>query len=163
MFDLHEYQDTMRTLVASAKPTPELLEKLQAPDLFATAAHPKAALAGLWLYFDCFEASHVISQNDSSPEGNYWHAIAHRREPDYWNSGYWFRQVGKHAIHAELLEAVRALPYKNPPLKLGAKWDPAAFLELCEQADISHAVIPYALDVQRLEWKLLFDYCSRQA
>jgi hypothetical protein len=46
-----------------------------------------ACLAGLWLYHDFLDESHTISQGLHTPEGSYWHALMHRREPDFSNSG----------------------------------------------------------------------------
>src|SRR5688572_1252116 len=51
-----------------------------------------ACHAGLWLLHDFLEESHAISQDDESdPDRNFWHAVMHRREPDAWNSKYWWR------------------------------------------------------------------------
>ena len=43
-----------------------------------------------------------MAQDLETQEGSYWHAIVHRQEPDAGNSGYWFRQVGKHPIFPAL-------------------------------------------------------------
>src|SRR5262245_40351802 len=64
----------------------------------------RACLAGLWLRFNHLDESHVISQELHTPEGSAWHAVMHRREPDAWNSKYWWRKVGAHP----LLDALRA-------------------------------------------------------
>src|SRR5262245_45470401 len=58
----------------------------------------RACLSGLWLAFDFLDEAHVICQDLDTPEGSYWHALMHRREPDYPNSKYWFRRVGTHPI-----------------------------------------------------------------
>src|SRR5436305_1040797 len=70
--------------------------------LFPGARAPEAAVSGLLLLAGCWDESHGLSQNIASREGSYWHAIAHRIEPDTSNSGYWFRRVGEHPIFAEL-------------------------------------------------------------
>ena len=31
-------------------------------------------------------------------EGSFWHGIMHRIELDFWNSKYWYRQVGSHQV-----------------------------------------------------------------
>src|SRR5579863_995376 len=67
-----------------------------AQDWFAGAFAPDAALAGLYVYFSCFEEAHRVAQDIETPEGSYWHAIVHRQEPDAGNAAYWFRQVGRH-------------------------------------------------------------------
>src|SRR5580704_178091 len=66
---------------------------------------PDSALAGLYLYFSCWDEAHDLAQNISTREGSYWHAIVHRQEPDAGNSGYWFRQVGSHPLFPELRQA----------------------------------------------------------
>src|SRR5262245_3674168 len=67
------------------------LAALEVPTAFggAPVADESAArccLAGLWLAHDFLDESHAISQEIETPDGSYWHAIMHRREPDYWNS-----------------------------------------------------------------------------
>ena len=128
--------------------------------LFPQSRAPEAAMAGLFLYFGCWEEAHEIAQNIRGVEGSYWHAIVHRQEPDAWNSDYWFRQVGRHAVFPALREAAAALG-----IDLGPHWKPAAFIELCEKlrsspdAQLEHR----AMAVQTAEWQLLFDYCARPA
>jgi hypothetical protein len=78
------------------------LHMVSASELFPGARQPDAALSGLFLLLNCWNASHHISQEIHSKEGSYWHGIAHRMEPDSWNAAYWFRQVGTHPIFPEL-------------------------------------------------------------
>ena len=65
-----------------------------------------ALLAGLWQVNDFLDESHSQSQSiegeGSDRNGDYWHGIMHRREPDWWNSKYWFRRVGQHPCFEEL-------------------------------------------------------------
>src|SRR5262252_7547037 len=75
----------------------ELLRGADAGRLFPESRSPQAAIAGLYLYFSCWDEAHQVAQDISSAEGSYWHAIVHRQEPDEGNSGYWFRRVGHHA------------------------------------------------------------------
>ena len=134
--------------------------------LFAEATHPIGAHAGIWLYFSYFDKAHEIAQDDLSSEGSFWHAILHRQEPDDWNSGYWFRRVGKeHPIYQPLAEAAAEIAAQNPGsgLPIATTWDPHAFIEYCAVARTRPGTLQerVALEVQRAEWQLLFDYCAQ--
>src|SRR3954470_19920018 len=72
------------------------LEHANPNDLFPNAKDPAAAMAGLWLYFSCFEEAHELVSKSESRECELWHAILHRQEPDAGNAAYWFRKVGTH-------------------------------------------------------------------
>ena len=115
------------------------------------------ALAGLYLYFSCWHEAHEIAQNISSPEGSYWHAIVHRQEPDAGNAGYWFRQVGAHPIFPALREEAARIG-----VDFGPRWNPIAFIEMCERARQQPGSDEerMAIETQRAEWQLLFDYCA---
>src|SRR5262249_51405720 len=115
------------------------LRNATAPALFPGARAPEAALAGLYLYFSCIEHAHNLAQSIDAPAGSFWHGIVHRQEPDAWNSGYWFRRVGKHPIFPALREA--ALEFG---VDFGTQWDPFAFIKLCEAGG------GRALEVQRV-------------
>jgi hypothetical protein len=120
----------------------------------------RACLAGLWLYHDFLDESHTISQDLPSAEGSFWHAILHRREPDAWNSKYWWRRVGAHPVFEDLaLDAVE-LGYRGS----GMDWDPFGFVDACEQhRDTGDAAESTLKRVQLREWQLLFAWCYRQA
>jgi hypothetical protein len=133
------------------------------PDVAAQAPHPAGVLAGLWTYCSCFDEAHAVAQDDASVEGSYWHGILHRQEPDAWNSGYWFRRVRSHAVFSPLAEAACEIAERNPGsgFRISQTWDPNAFIDYCESArqkpgSLQEAV---ALEIQRVEWQLLFDYC----
>ena len=107
------------------------------------------------MYFDCFDESHRVSQADDSSEGSFWHGIAHRREPDYSNAGYWFRRAGTHDVFPEIVKRVGT--------GLGAKWDPLKFVDYCEDAARAGGEREaWAVQVQRAEWEILFDFCARK-
>ena len=133
------------------------LQASSAAHLFAGARAAEAARGGLFLYFSCLDEAHEIAQNLSSAEGSYWHAILHRQEPDAGNSAYWFRRVGNHPIFPALREAAARIG-----VDYGARWDPLAFIDLCERARARQGSEEekQALEVQRAEWQLLFDYCA---
>lgn len=120
--------------------------------LFPGALAPEAAMSGLYAYFSCFDEAHSIAQNITTPEGSYWHAIVHRREPDPDNATYWLRRVGRHPIYAALAAAAGR-----------ETWDPVAFVETCERArqQPGSDLETHARALQLIEWQLLFDYCGR--
>jgi hypothetical protein len=99
--------------------------------------------AGLWLYVDELERSHLVSQSLDGPVGAFWHAIMHRREGDFSNSKYWYRQVGEHPAMAEI-------PGYEP-------------YEFVDQVSESYRANPDELvERQREEWAALFSWCARQ-
>ena len=143
------------------------IHSVKIEDLFPSSRAPRGALTGLFVYFSCWNDAHETAQDDSSTEGSFWHAIIHRQEPDSGNSSYWFHRVGAHSVFPELLDAARDIAAAHPDahLKLSNAWDPFAFIELCERArahpgsELERA----ALEIQRAEWQLLFDYCARRS
>lgn len=122
----------------------------------------KGCLAGLWLWYDFLEESHQISQAMHSSTGSYWHGIMHRREMDFGNAKYWFRQTGSHPVFAELAKQVAGIEDAPTSLKRQPEWDPFHFVDLCEQALRSGEHQQACQQVQKLEWELLFDYCYRE-
>jgi hypothetical protein len=149
----------------SSKEAHSLLIQQKALDLFPAARAPEAALAGLWLYFSGADECHQMVQDLATAEGSFWHGIVHRQEPDAGNAAYWFRRVGAHPVFAELREAATEIVARHPKAGFdpGVKWDPLAFIEFCESAR-RHAGSESeqaAIEIQRAEWQLLFDYCAR--
>jgi hypothetical protein len=167
MFDPHAYGDEIAGILAlggngerlmplasGTCSSPEARNSLKASHL------PPAVLAGLYLYFSCWEDAHGVAQDLESKEGSYWHAIVHRQEPDAGNSGYWFRQVGKHPIFPALRARATEIG-----VEFGDLWNPMAFIDYCESARKRPGSEEErkALEVQRAEWQLLFDWCARAA
>src|SRR5690606_37100391 len=123
-----------------------------------------AVSAGLLQIHDFLDDSHQHSQSVEGQgrhsAGDYWHAIMHRREPDYGNSKYWFRRVGKHPLFSELADrAVGILDECGTPearrwrgrLDSGV-WDPFAFVDLCE-ACATDEDSPMALTAREIQWQ----------
>jgi len=107
-------------------------------------------------------------QDLDTPTGNYWHALLHRREPDFSNSKYWFRRVRTHPVFEALRIETARLATEGPTeagfLARQARWDPFAFVDLCEASyDAKATCHELCLQVQRVEWELLFDHCYRRA
>jgi hypothetical protein len=149
------------------------LEVLEADDAFAPFtirdSHMAAACrAGLWLFFDFLDEAHTLSQDLHSAEGSYWHALVHRREPDYDNAKYWFNRVGTHPVYGPLRQQAAQLAGVRPHaaaafLTSQKTWDSFAFVDLCEAACNDRVPCALCLQVQLAEWQLLFDYCHRHA
>jgi hypothetical protein len=148
--------------VAVARPLLESLD-LAAGKRIADRAMADAALAGLWLRFDFFDESHALSQDIDTPTGSYWHAILHRREPDYGNAKYWFARVGRHPVYDGLVTAIAHLPAAREH-GLATAWNAAKFVDLCQRAaSDGGALEALCRQVQLVEWRLLFDHCYRHA
>lgn len=151
-----------------------LLERLTVEAAFAPRQvrdrdMARCCLAGLWLYHDFLDESHRISQEIETTSGSYWHGLMHRREPDFGNAKYWFRRVGSHEIFPELHRTVAELVADKTPdgpaafLAKMPRWDPFAFIDLCEAVQRGKAHDEQmCLEIQAREWELLFDHCFRQ-
>jgi hypothetical protein len=127
-----------------------------------------ACRAGLWLLFDFLHESHSISQEIDTADGSYWHALMHRREPDFSNSAYWFRRVGTHPVFTPLRLEAAELAASGPAeasfLTRQAKWDPFAFGALCEASLAGRSACEdLCRRVQQAEWRLLFHHCFGRA
>ena len=137
-----------------------------------------ALKAGLFQIHDYLDASHELSQSIEGEgrhrAGDYWHAIMHRREPDYSNSKYWFRRVGSHPIFEPLAKAADSILSDAPDaavqkarqkLLAGGKWDPFAFVDFCEECCRGND--PEFTEIaERIQWqemRLLLDQTYRDA
>lgn len=125
-----------------------------------------ACLAGVWLLYDHLNDSHRLSQDIDSASGSFWHGIMHRREGDFGNAKYWFRNVGTHPVYDELAAVAGELATLHqahgvlPP----GQWDAAAFVDACQQALGGRSEQQtFCQAVQQAEWELLFDYCYQVA
>lgn len=129
----------------------------------------RACHAGLWLIHNFLDESHHISQDLKNPTGSYWHAIMHRREGDFSNAKYWFREAGEHPVLQELggdvTEIVGAAPTERSSLLDAAgSLDPFALVDWCSAATRGDDAQQQALcRLTRREWERLFDYCYRHA
>lgn len=101
---------------------------------------------------------------------SFWHAIMHRREGDFSNSKYWYDRAGAHpifpALAANAAVAINPLPADKSLLRLLSDgWDPDAFVDLVEQvaARPQDPRLRTVQELQRMEWQMLFDHCTREA
>ena len=147
------------------------LEQAFAPCPIVDEMMAEGCKSGLWLYNNFLDESHTLSQRIGTPTGSYWHAIMHRREPDYPNGRYWFDRVGDHDIYPILKReakkfalAVKELPNEASYLVSLLVWDPFAFVDLCESSNLGRAPAgDLCRRIQQREWELLFDYCYQKA
>lgn len=140
-----------------------------------SGGHPQspewvALEAGLLLWHDRLDESHSQSQTIEGEgrhqNGDYWHAIMHRREPDYGNSKYWFHRVGRHPAFVPLATAAATLlaasdsaaaaSWKGRILR-GGEWNPSAFVDLCAECAESRdrTLATTARRIQRAEMLIL--------
>jgi hypothetical protein len=160
----------------AGQPNPAVRARLEALSDEAAFAPPRvrdrgmadACRAGLWLYHNFLDESHAISQELPTPTGSYWHALMHRREPDFENAKYWFRRVGAHPVYEPLRAAAAELAASAPPdaafLRTQTAWEPFAFVDLCAAALVGRVpCTELCCRIQKREWELLFDWCYRQA
>ena len=152
----------------------DILESTQPQDLVSGAVkdrdEAKALLSALWLYHDYLDESHTISQSINTPTGAFWHAIMHRREGDFSNSKYWYARCADHPALATLGAQVGALVHPYPADKSLLKvvmtgFSTSALVDLVREVyrspdDPRHKV---AVQLQQLEWRVLFDHCTRAA
>jgi len=186
MFDLKEYGPAIADLLIGDRlpelgpgtPIKVVRPMIQAIALNRTLCGHKivdqsaaqCCLSALWLWHDFLDESHSISQDVETSDGSYWHAIMHRREPDYSNAKYWLRRVSDHPIDQPLAAAARDLAASarlDPAaefLTRQSTWDPFQFVDLCEAIARGRSQAEQlAREIARVEWQLLFDHCFRKA
>src|SRR3954469_4104259 len=74
----------------------------------------------LFLKHDLTRSHEIVQSQEGVATFDYLHAVVHRREGDYSNSKYWFRQVGAHPVWAKV--------YGSDPAA------PAHFVDRCREA-----------------------------
>ncbi len=153
-------------------------------ELIVAAESPADAIAvraGLLQIHDFLHESHELAQSVEGEgrhaNGDYWHAIMHRREPDYGNAKYWYRRVGQHPLFSELatfaqsllrvteLEGTDTTEWQQR-LRIPTGWDSLAFVDLCEAAADSEnekMLNAFAGIIQWKEMQLLLEHTCRDA
>ncbi|MDB5047474.1 MAG: hypothetical protein JWO30_545 [Fibrobacteres bacterium] len=84
------------------------------------------------LWNDCWKEAHEIAQaREGERDFDLLHAILHRREGDYPNAAYWFREVGKHPCY--LILEKRIAPFLDGEsaavLMPDGRWSALAFID----------------------------------
>ena len=142
-----------------------IIERAHVPGAKQSPTRQAALKAGLFLLGDFFDDSHTC---------DYWHAILHRREPDYGNAKYWFRHVGRHPVFAELATSVErllaaatgslaaTLARWHDRLVSRGDWDPLAFVDLCAAAESDPELKAWCAQVQFDEMLLLLESTIRE-
>jgi hypothetical protein len=142
-----------------------------------SAVELTALEAGVRQLHDDLDGSHQCAQSIEGAgrhHGDYWHAVMHRREPDYGNSQYWFRRVGRHPVFVPLAEEAHAVAAQFssdrftawlPKLVSGGMWNPLAGVDcVAEAADSSEAAFRRAVEeLQYRELLLLLAQTCRDA
>ena len=143
-----------------------MLSHLRPAGLFPAVEEPRPAMAGLFLYFSCFEEAHRLIDDCETTEGRLWHAIVHRMEPDSGNAAYWFRRAGRHRTFSKISDAAAAILDVTPAAEFRTgHWDPYAFILFCDRARTQPGSVQelVAQQIQLAEWQILFDHSARHA
>jgi hypothetical protein len=152
----------------------EMLHALSPADLLdkpvQSSDDAACLLSAMWLWHDYLDESHTISQQIHTPSGSYFHAIMHRMEGDFGNAKYWYAKCASHpvlpVIAATAKDIVSRAPLDKAALRMTLQeWNGPAFVDYVQSLHESPSDERYAVAValQQLEWRALFDYCTRQA
>lgn len=145
-----EFSPKIQSLMAFAgQPRPfDRLERGKAPVIAAKAVGSSGlkpfVQGALYLYLDCFEEAHnVANAHEGTWQGNWLHAILHRREPDAANAKYWYARVQAPETDYRIIGwAAREVLGAKPPEGLEAlaeavrksgSWEPEVFTDLCDR------------------------------
>lgn len=123
--------------------------------------------AGVYQILDFWDESHTAAQAAADlGEANfssYWHAIAHRREPDPSNARYWLRRVGRHRVLKSVGDRIARVDWTDEERREIAPFcgrdalDPFTFFDFCSRAARSEALEKPARTIQRIEMLVLLD------
>ena len=123
--------------------------------------------SALFLYYSALDDSHRVSQEINTPTGSFLQCHA-QAGAGYSNAKYWFRRVGRHELFPTLRQESLRLPLQSPSLASAIRdnpaWAPLWLIDQVERAVAGDALLASdMIEIQRLEWELLFDYSYRRA
>lgn len=114
-------------------------------------------LAACLLYHDHHNDAHDLVQDLTDPDGSLVHALVHRREPDYWNANYWYRQAGEHPVYRGLAGRLEFLPKAGAAagvaerMAMSGTVDTMEYIAACESVSRRAADDPMAEFLRRLQ------------
>jgi hypothetical protein len=116
--------------------TAAFVEASLAHHLHDLAPTQRAAALGLaLLWHDDIDAAHALCQaHEGDANCDYVHGLLHRREGDYSNAKYWFRQADNHPIFSEVAKAAQELGVGIGTLVVQGRWQSAAMVDACARA-----------------------------
>ena len=138
----------------------------------SSAIEATALEAGLRQIHDDLDGSHQAAQSiegEGKHHGDYWHAIMHRREPDYANSQYWFRRVSRHPVFAPLTREAAAVAeqFHNaqltqwlPRVMPGGVWNSLAFVD-CVAAAATTEDDAFRRAVEEIQYREMLLLCAQ--
>ena len=117
-----------------------------------------ALSAGLLQCVDHWSASHeeaqAIETGPAASLGAWWHAIAHRREPDAFNAKYWVRKAGAwpEVANMALIQLIKRDEYEaSSRFVVGDKWKPELFFDAIASPKLESGAEHSLKRLQRLE------------
>lgn len=158
LFDALPLNRAMGQLVVKQRQGEDLCRLVRGIVDHASVRDRPALVAGLWLYVDDLDASHVVSQSLDTPTGSFWHGIMHRREGDFSNSHYWFRKVGRHPAMARIDLAGGGLGAGTD----AGHYDAHQLIDRVEASVRQGLTPPDLVALQRHEWLALFEWCAQR-
>jgi hypothetical protein len=94
----------------------------------------------LWLRLGEIDFPHQVVQDDRSELGSYLHGVVHRLEGDFFNAGYWLRQIRSNTMFNAIAMSIDEQAMATPAAPIQATWhqelltpfQPGSFFSACE-------------------------------